>query len=180
MEYGHKLRRLAIRSFPRMGHDPREDLVRDQFIQGLEGEMRRHVSLAHPRTLEHAITLATEYDTVTQALRPTLPKKPNLLGGVSGEAPEDPTRDLMKELLEGIKQMNSTKEAPPDNSKNILGDLLEGIKQLAPPKAPRRARLPVEQIECFFCKNLGHYRSDCVEYKQHLKERRQKENQLNH
>ena len=64
LEFGHKLRRLAIRAFPSMTHSSREDLVRDQFVQNLEGEMRRHVSLAHPKTLDQAVTMASEYDAV--------------------------------------------------------------------------------------------------------------------
>ena len=34
MEYGYALKRLAIRDFPKITHEAREDLIVDQFLQG--------------------------------------------------------------------------------------------------------------------------------------------------
>ena len=49
LEFGHRLGWLAIRAFPKINHDSREELVVDQFLMGLtDAEMRRHVILAHP------------------------------------------------------------------------------------------------------------------------------------
>ena len=49
MEYGYALKRLAIREFPQIKHNAREDIIVDQFLQGLvDMDMRRQVSLAHP------------------------------------------------------------------------------------------------------------------------------------
>ena len=60
MEYGCTLRRLAIRAFPKIRYEAREDLIVDQFLQSLaDTEMRRHVSLAHPSGVEQAISMAT-------------------------------------------------------------------------------------------------------------------------
>ena len=59
LEFGHNLRRLAIRAFPRINHVSREELVVDQFLVGLsEVDMRRHVSLSHPANVDQAITLS--------------------------------------------------------------------------------------------------------------------------
>ena len=66
LEFGYSLWRLAIRAFPRLAHGAREDLVIDQFLLGLiDAEVWRHVSLAHPGRVDKAITLATEYETIT-------------------------------------------------------------------------------------------------------------------
>ena len=63
MEFGHRQQRLAIRAFPKINHESREELVVDQFLMGLtDAEMRRHVSLAHLRNVDQAITLATEFE----------------------------------------------------------------------------------------------------------------------
>ena len=35
MEYGYALRMLAIRAFPQIKHEAREELIVDQFLQGL-------------------------------------------------------------------------------------------------------------------------------------------------
>ena len=68
LEFGYSLRRLANRAFPKLAHEAREDLVIDLFLLGLsDAEMRRHVSLAHPGCMDKAITLVTEYETITQS-----------------------------------------------------------------------------------------------------------------
>ena len=42
MELGHALRRLAARAYPRLNYEAREELVKDQFMQGLSDvEMRK-------------------------------------------------------------------------------------------------------------------------------------------
>ena len=43
-------------------HEAREDLIVDQFLQGLaDTETRRHISLVHPSGVDQAVRLATEY-----------------------------------------------------------------------------------------------------------------------
>ena len=45
----------------------REELIVDHFFQGLiDLEMRRHVSLTHPTSVDQAVSRVTEYETVTQ------------------------------------------------------------------------------------------------------------------
>ena len=66
IEYGYATRRLAIRAFPKIKYDAHEDLIRDQFLQGLtDVEMRWHITLANPSGVDQAVSLATEYYTLT-------------------------------------------------------------------------------------------------------------------
>ena len=60
----------------------------DQFLQSLaDTEMRRHVSLAHPSGVEQAISMATEYETVTQTMRASHVHKPKQLAIVQEASP---------------------------------------------------------------------------------------------
>ena len=183
LEYGHKMRRLAIRAFPGMGHDSREDLVRDQFIQSLEGEMRRHVSLAHPKSLDQAVTMATEYETVSRSLRPVVPQKPKVLGQVTEEKSEGSPHTMMTDILKEIRRTGSTQGAPGEEAKSLASELLDGIKQLVaarPGGSKARPRGPppsLDQIQCFHCKEMGHYRNDCEKYRKFQADR--KKNPLN-
>ena len=69
MEYGYALKRLAIRAFFKIIYEVHEDLIVDQFFQGLaDAEMRCHIRLTHPSGVDQAVGLATEYGTVSQSI----------------------------------------------------------------------------------------------------------------
>jgi hypothetical protein len=62
-DYGYSLRRLAARAFPKTTWEAREDIVVDQYINGLGTlELKRHVQFAHPSTLGSAISAAVEFE----------------------------------------------------------------------------------------------------------------------
>ena len=113
LEFGYSLRRLAIRAFPKLAHEAREDLVIDQFLLGLSDvEMRRHVSLAHPGCVDKAITLATEYETITQSIESPVPHKPNQVAAVASSSESscsqgDETHKFLSELVSLIKYQQS-------------------------------------------------------------------------
>ena len=106
VEFGHNLRRLAIRAFPRINHASREELVVDQFLVGLsEIDMHRHVSLSHSANGDQAISVATEYEMVPQSLKSPLAAKSKLVAAVSdagataGNGQNSLTDDLLRSLL---------------------------------------------------------------------------------
>ena len=88
MEYGYMLKRIIIRLLARIKHDAHEDIIVDQFLQGLvDMDMPQHVSLAHPSRLDQAISLATEYEVIMQSHKILQFLKPKQLAAVkeSGE-----------------------------------------------------------------------------------------------
>ena len=145
MEYGCTLRRLGIKAFPKIRYDAREDFIVDQFLQSLaDTEMRRHVSLAHPSGVEQTISMATEYETVTQTMRASHVHKP--------------------------KQVAMMQEASPSYSKQELLQEVDAIivKHLEERRDGRRnerrdGRRPpnLQKIECWGCKQIGHFQRDC-------------------
>ena len=72
-EYGYELRRMAARSFPSHDERSREEWIIDQFQTGLcNVGMQRHVFLKHPKTLEEAMSAASDYEMVeTTVKKPT-------------------------------------------------------------------------------------------------------------
>ena len=100
-EYGYALKRLAIRAFPQIKHEAREELIVDQFLQGLiDLEMRRYVSLTHPTSVDQAVSRATEYETVTQSMKGPHMHKPKQIAAVQ-EAQSD--RDISN-LLQKVEK----------------------------------------------------------------------------
>ena len=144
MEYGCALRRLPIRVFPKIRYEAREDLIVDQFLQGLaDTEMRRHVSLAHPSGVEQAISMATKYETVTQTMKTSHVHKP--------------------------KQVAMEQEASsPFNKQELLQEMEVIIsKQLDQRLEAQRKRRPPNlwKVACWGCQQMGHFQRNCPQGK---------------
>lgn len=62
-DFGHSLRRLAIKAYPNCSFASVETHVIDQFIYGLgDIDLGKHVQFNHPSTIDKAIALAVEYE----------------------------------------------------------------------------------------------------------------------
>ena len=103
LDVGHELRCLAARAYPKVPYQVREELVKEQFIQSLDVDMRRQIHLAHPPSLESAITLAIEYETVSISAK-KIPSKPNIVAVVTQDA-SPATETLLTTLLEEIRSL---------------------------------------------------------------------------
>ena len=105
-------------------------------------EIRRHVSLAHPRNVDQAITLATEFETLTQSLKGVMIAKPKQVAAVSdpNTAPgnSQTTDDLLTTLIELVKKQNQAKNGPQNRP--------QGSKS---------------QIICYHCGQKGHIARQC-------------------
>ena len=116
-------------------------MAKDQFILGLaDAEMRRHVSLAHPTTLDKAIALATEFDVVSQASRSHVQHKPRPVSVVQDyQSSVSGDRELLQQILETMTELTDHQARPPRNRSNI---------------------------KCFECQEVGHMKKNCPKLKQ--------------
>ena len=97
MKYGYALKRLAIWAFLKITHEAREDLIVEQFLQGLaDAEMMRHISLTHPSGVDQAVGLATEYETVSQSILTPQTHKLKQVAAVKGTKESDTGLVLQK------------------------------------------------------------------------------------
>ena len=122
LELGHNLRRQVIRAFSRINQASREELVMNQFLVCLsEIDMRRHVSLSHLANVDKAITLATEFEMVTQLLKSPLAAKPKLVAAVSDAGPtagneQNSLRDNLLRVLIGMTKKQNVVPRPRNGS----------------------------------------------------------------
>ena len=63
MEYGCEVSRLAQKAYPEFQYEALDQVSREQFVRGLSDiDMKRHVDLRNPSSLEEAISLATQFE----------------------------------------------------------------------------------------------------------------------
>ena len=164
MEYGYSLRRLAIKAFPNIPYHCQEEWVLDQFITGLNRpELKRHVQFGHPRNLNEAISLAMEFESFegSDGSKRVLSKPMALgrdLGGVNHlDGKESDGDNLMQKIWNSLQ--NSSKE---------LGFLTNEVRQIKnqangrPKNGETRPNFnKSEKVQCFRCKEMGHFQKDC-------------------
>ena len=143
IELGYSLRRLAIRAFPGLPHNARETMVLEQFLVGsTDTDMRKHVRLAHPKGLDEAITLATEFENICQAERPHFCTKPRPVAVVQNEGTDSVSE--MQQMMNLLKEQQNFLQKMFDNTSN-------------------RRRWPGV---CYQCNKPGHIRKNCPELRE--------------
>lgn len=135
-DYGYALRRMGNLAFPDMSYADREIVILEQFMNGVGNiDIRSHVILHHPKTLENAISSATEFEAVKgQQLSIT---KPGSVHAVQSSQVKSPD-----ELLSALKSLQI--------SLNKLANTQRGGK-----------RQTGKAIECYNCHEMGHIAKYC-------------------
>ena len=165
-EYGYAIRRLVGQAFPTYGSDAQEEMAIDYFIQGLTvGEVKIHVQLNHPTTLEAAISHAFEYESLKAESHQAV-NKPH-----SAVLHEDSFQDRLEwqnELSRYKQEVNNLKESlsklmKAQNDTNRIGNSQSW--ELPQSRFKRgnndyRSRPPARG-SCFNCGNFDHYIADC-------------------
>ncbi len=142
--FGREIKRMGRKAYPG-GND---EALAASFIRGLNDEdMRKYVQLQMPSSLDEAIEFASIYQTVEGEVSGA--KKPIVMAAREervGEAPGVVTQpDWAQQLAEVKTQLDK-----------VMAKLAE--KQAAPRTTPR---IPLSEIECFQCRQKGHYANKC-------------------
>ena len=107
-EYGFSLSRLAVSAYPRMSQKDREEIVIDQFINGLPSlDLQKHVKFGKPKNIDQALALATEYESFDgrfQGRKPDdCPERPVRV--IKEKTEDDELINMVKQLVQGQKEM---------------------------------------------------------------------------
>ena len=62
MTYAYAIRTLAEQALPDMKPDSKDAIILNQFLEGLNADMRRHIIMAEVKTLDEALAKASLYE----------------------------------------------------------------------------------------------------------------------
>lgn len=154
-KFAQGLKILASRAYANMPVVAQEQWVLDQFMQGLNSvEIRGHVLFGHPKNINEAISLAIEYEAFQAGNKDKLRKPINKTGELCAVSPSsDKTNE----------QNNEKKPSWQPRNKD---------------QSYTNKTTDKSNVECYFCRNMGHYKRDCRKYKWKLEQeaKRQAEN----
>ena len=170
--FGHAVRKLAKEAYP--GIALHEQILIDIFVKGLPTrEMRRHVHLARPTTLDAAIVLATTFEAFDQPTDADKQKKPKNDGtNAVVESDKPKGKKKSKSGKEGANVVgggdSATGGSPASADAKLLellqamGNRLTKLEERLKPRSDRPRRDP-SNVECFKCGKKGHYANECPE-----------------
>ena len=142
-DYGYALRRLWYLAFP--GQVAADVHLINAFVNGLhDKEMKKHISLSHPTTLESAIGLAIEYEAVESSIART--------------SPSEKTTSNVQAVRQGGKSIPASQAS---QSTSGIDELTQTMKtcfnDLARQLQSRR------KPYCYYCGKEGHISPQCLE-----------------
>ena len=155
--YGQTMRRLANRAYPESLLD--EKILVDLYIRGLpDYDMKRHVYLAKPMSLNEAINSAIAFEAFD------LPKS-NLL-----ERSHKPKPSVAAVKTQELSTPAPSKETEYDKLAATVEQMAKTVSQLTDNVSElvqRRKSDPSKNaVECFKCHRKGHYARDCTTHSQ--------------
>lgn len=139
-EYVSDIKRLIIKGFPTADNATRETIGLRYFLKGLpDQQMAVAVGMQDPTTLEMARAAVENYTSLKEEVsRPPRPR----------------VNAVLAEATEG---------AQPETSRRIeqLETKIEQLMSLIKDNKDRRPRKKLSEIECYECRNKGHYARNC-------------------
>lgn len=157
-QYSNTLKRLATKAYPSRCAEDLEEIILDQFLEGLGDErLQEHVILSHPVTTSQAVRIATEYESLKSS-RAKHAKKPLIAVAQGGSSTEQNSalEGKIDKLLDRVASLERK-----SNSSNGQESQFGG-------KQPNQRGKPNwrENITCFKCGQKGHIARYCSLKKQ--------------
>ena len=152
-DYAGDLHRLARKAYPHGG--VYEPLMIDLFKKGLHPDMQMQVTVMNPRNFDEAIGLATSMEPYVQ------PK-----GVGSSKKPKNETVASLTD--KGNKNQFNNRGSKKSNDRDPDRDMYNKFQMFMRGNGQANTNNPQDaypDVECFYCKQKGHYKSDCTKLK---------------
>jgi hypothetical protein len=155
-ELGQAVRQLAALAYPDLTVGTRERLAKEHFKDAVnDTELRAAIFRAKPGNLNDAISAALETECflkAEQARKPNRPPYTRVLEGVSAG---------LEQRMEKLEQalMTLLKEGTQERRRKLTSQEWQELQQRE------------KEAECYYCKKRGHYRRNCLAWKQNPENR---------
>lgn len=140
---------LAENAYPEADYVFKDELARDQFIQGISvpDEMREKIFMSQPSSIVEAVRLVRRLESARKACMQTNPPKEKSVSSKDRVSviTDDKISKELRELKDLVSEMNKRIQS------------LEEKNETKSTSGPRRR----DDVVCFSCGNPGHFARDC-------------------
>ena len=171
-DLARSFRRLATLAYPDTTYELRETLAMENFVDALDTGTALAIYQAQASTLNHASKIASELEAFRVAERRKHQPRKFARAVVPEQQDQQDGTEMLKELLAELKSLRDQRML--QQGRGTDGEQTgQGRYQRRPPGAAangewRRGRPDFERrdlssIECYNCRKMGHFQSNCQE-----------------
>ena len=163
-DFAHELKRLAGKAYYKLSCEAQEEWILDQFINGLNSDsLEEYVRLSHPHDIDHAVSLAIEYEAIKTSKSYKFRNSEAELNVIHNTTTctSDELQKMKNEIMGELKSF-MTQIQPIDGSVANVGQQIYGSRQNFNSSSDRYGDA------CNYCKEHGHYKNECRKLKAKL------------
>lgn len=156
-ELAQEVRKLSDCAYPNFPVDAKEELATEKFIEALQNAgLRLHLHQASPKSLTHAVELATHYEALRDADSRNHPRVRMVAPSHSdGEDCDDDERGESSELCRLVKRLSERLSVVEDKEKT------RKCYNCGRPGHLSKECRSAKNITCYNCGSRGHMARDC-------------------
>lgn len=169
-DWADRVLTLATTAFRDLPEHHRMQEAISKFCQGCaDKDAAKHACFEHPRSMQAALEAVKHHQYISQAVegkKQTGRRKDDFSVNTVGSLSEARVEQMIAKAIDGlsskIQKLEKVRyEQKPSNQKSET------------PSSP--TKIPLSEIECFFCKKKGHMKKDCKVFKIYMSKKRAKD-----
>ena len=153
-ELSDNVGKLVAKAYPSAPHDMIKILTLQHFIEAVpDRDLRTKLKMQKLKNVRDAVLFAIEYEAIENSEQ-------------QKSAARKPVREVKIEANSQQKSKDGKGsdgkndiEAVTENLAKMISQLEQKLDKMATPK--RKERVPIDQIQCYNCREMGHYASKC-------------------
>ena len=158
-ELSENVAKLVSRAYPTAPGDMVKILTLQHFIEAVPNrELRTKLKLQKLKNVREAVLYSIEYEAIENSEQSNSGQK-RPVREVKTEGKDDHEGNTGKKANKGAAGSNASIESVTDNLTKMIAKLEEKLAKMD--KGQKRPKIPLEEVRCYNCNNMGHYASKC-------------------
>ena len=160
--FAQELKKLAAKAYYKLSSEAQQEWVLDQFINGLNSDhLEDHVRLSHPHDIDHAVSLAIEYEAIKASKSDKIRKPSAELNAIHNNSSNE-LQKMKNEILGEVRRVMNQNQ--PRNNYNSDQNRFAPAQQVQSNQYTGRnynAEGNRNAEVCQFCWKPGHLKNQC-------------------